>query len=101
MAVLGLFGKNEKPVPVDRQIEAVLRKMQEVGVSSDEYPTLLKYLERLHDIRGNEKPDRVKRDTIAIVAGNLLGILLIVFYEQRHVLSSKGFTQIIHPRVPQ
>lgn len=101
MAVLGLFGKNEKPIPVDREIEAVLRKMHEKGVSSDEYPTLLKYLERLNDIREKEKPDKVKRDTMWIVGGNLLGILLIVLYEQRHVMSSKGFGQIIHPRIPQ
>lgn len=59
----------------------------------------MQYLEGLHRLKAEERRPPVSRDTMLLVAGNLLGILVIVAYEQRHVMTSKGFTQIIRPKI--
>ena len=90
--------EKDKTVPVDALIDAVLEEMHKIGVTSDEYQKMMTYLERLYEIKAKDRQPPVSRDTIAIVAGNLLGILVIVAYEQKHVMTSKGFSQIIRPR---
>ena len=91
------FNKEEKNAPIDEQIDAVLNDMKTNGVNSEEYPKLMSYLERLNKLKQQTKLPPVSRDTMVMVAGNLLGILLIVAYEQKHVLTSKGLNQL--PRV--
>lgn len=95
--MLGLF-RNEEPTPVDSLIDELLAEMHNVGVNAESYPALMANLERLYDIKNKERPDPVSRDTLALIAGNLMGILLIVAYEQKHVMTSKGFSQIIKPK---
>lgn len=92
------FLSNDSTTFVDSQIDAVLKNMQTIGVTDSEYPRMLDYLERLAEIKKNERRNPVSRDTIALIAGNLMGILVIVAYEQKHVMTSQGFKQIIRPR---
>lgn len=96
--VLRYFFRRDRETPVDRQIKAVLDKMQAVGVLHEEYPKLMTHLERLYELKAKERLDPVSRDTMATIAGNLIGILLIVAYEQKHVMTSRAFTQIIRPK---
>lgn len=96
--MLKYFLSNDSTTPVDGQIDAVLTSMTEEGVSSDKYPELMGYLETLNGMRLKERRAPLSSDTIAIVAGNLLGILLIVAYEQKHVVTSKGLGQLIRPK---
>jgi len=91
------FGKKETDA-LDDQIEAVLVEMRLVGVTSDKYPLLVTHLEQLNKVKAQEAKPKISRDTMVIVAGNLLGILLIVAYEQKHVLTSKSLSQLIKPR---
>lgn len=89
---------NETDTPIDREIGCVLKEMSTIGVTAEEYPVMMTYLERLHALRLKERREPISRDTIALIAGNLMGILLIVAYEQKHVITSKGFGQVIRPR---
>lgn len=93
--------RNETETPLDKQIDAVLRKMQEHGVDSEEYPGLITHLERLQELKAKQRRPRVSPDTWAIVGANLLGILMLVAYEQKHVMTSRGFTQLIQPWRPK
>lgn len=88
----------ETTTPVDSLIDSVLEEMHNKGVTSDEYPELMAYLERLYALKAKARREPVSRDTVALIAGNLLGILLIVAYEQKHVMTSKGFSQLIQPK---
>jgi hypothetical protein len=90
--------RKEKATRSDALIDAVLDEMHRAGVNSDEYPKLMTYLERLHDVKAKESRPTVSPDTIALIVGNLAGILCIVAYEQKHVMTSKGFSQLIRPR---
>lgn len=93
-----IFG-SEQPTRTDGLIDAVREEMHKVSVHSEDYPTLLTYYERLNDVKAKERQPPLNRDGVMMVAGNLLGILMIVAYEQKHVMSSKGFTQLIRPKV--
>jgi len=94
----GYLKRNETITPLDEQIKAVLSEMETLGVNDPEYPKMLTYLERLTTIKANNRRNPVSYDTVALIFGNLAGILLIIVYEQKHVLTSKGFNQIIRPK---
>jgi len=83
---------------VDRLIARVTDDMEMYGPESEEYSTSMAYLERLHALKAESKPERVSRDTIALVVGNIIGILVIVAYEQKHVMTSKAFGTILKTR---
>ena len=90
---LKLF-KQAEPTALDDEIKSILDEMNRVSKTSEEYPKLMKALEQLHKLKAQERPERVSRDTLAVVAGNLAGILLIVSYEHVHVMTSKGLSFI-------
>jgi hypothetical protein len=96
--VLRYFTRSDVPELIDKQRNVVLSEMQKLGVAHEDYPKLMAYLERLSEIKDKERNDPLSKDTVALIFGNLMGILLIVAYEQKHVMTSKGFSQIIRPR---
>ena len=81
----------EKRSILDEPIDRVLTEMNTYGPDSPEYEKLVRHLERLKDMKANERQHFVvSPDTIALVLGNLAGILIIVAYEQKHVMTSKA-----------
>lgn len=93
------FKRKDEESDLNKVTFAVLNKMEDYGPDNDEFPRLLDYLERLHRMKEYESARfRVTPDTMAIVAGNLLGILIIVAYEQKHVVVSKGLGFILKTR---
>lgn len=95
--MFGPFVKNDIP-ELKKPIDRVLTEMEEHGPDSPEYSNLLSYLERLIALKRGNLNSRVSPDMMATVAGNLLGILVIVAYEQKHVMSSKGLGFILKPK---
>ena len=71
-------------------INRLLTEMDTYGPDSPEYPALVAHLKTLTKIRKAKPSYRVDPNTMALVAGNLLGILVIVAYEQKHVMVSKA-----------
>lgn len=62
------------------------------------YEETLEKIERLHKLRAHEKDGfKVSPDTLVLVLGNLVGILLIMNYEKLDVISTKAFS-FIKPR---
>lgn len=79
-----------KKSKLDGQIDEVLLKMQELGPDDEDYPNMMTNLERLVTLKAEEAKSGFSQDTFLIVGGNLLGILIIVAYEQKHVMVSKA-----------
>ena len=70
-------------------IDQLLNEMLTYGPDSPEYPALLKQLKQLNKIRTTSSPMKgVSPDTVVLAAANLAGILVIVAYEQKHVMVS-------------
>lgn len=89
-----------KQDPLDLHITTLLSDMQNENPFSDEYKKLMERMEKLYKLKAEMRRKPVSTDTLALVFGNLAGILLIVAYEQKHVMSSKGLTQILRPNQP-
>jgi hypothetical protein len=89
-----------KPSILDEPIAKLLTKLNTLKPDSEEYSKTIDHLERLNRMKAEERGPRVNPDAWAVVAGNLLGILIIVAYEQKHVMVSKGLGFVIKPRDP-
>lgn len=79
---------------LDLAIDEVLREMQGFTAETDEYAKMTTQLEKLYNLKEIDCPERVSRDTIVIVIGNLLGIAMIIGYERTNVITSKALTFI-------
>jgi hypothetical protein len=88
----------EKPSALEDAIERVMEHMKRVDTDTEEYSQLIAHLERLNKMKQEQKRNRISPDTMAIVCGNLLGILIIVSYERMHVMTSKGVGFILKPK---
>lgn len=96
MKITNIF-KKEKTM-LEKEIEVVLLDMKDMYVDSDEYEVALKHLSTLHEINSKEKKWNVSPDTMAVVAGNLLGIMLILKHEELNVITSKAMSFVIKGR---
>jgi hypothetical protein len=90
-----------KPTVLDEPIEKVMTGMNMYSPEDPEYLTLMNHLERLNRMKAENRQTRVSPDTMAIVVGNILGILVIVAYEQKHVMVSKGLGFVIKAKEPR
>lgn len=92
--MLKSFFSRRKSTAIDELIDAVLSGMEGAEVGSEEYLKLLTVYERLIKVKTEERRNPISWDTIAKIAANLLGILVIVAYEQKHVMNTKALTQV-------
>ena len=76
----------------DEQLEGLLKEAKTLGDIED----VLELMEKRNELRNKR---RISPDTIAIIGGNLLGILLILEHERSHVIATKALGFIIRGRV--
>jgi|APGre2960657373_1045057.scaffolds.fasta_scaffold00981_6 hypothetical protein len=60
---------------------------------TEEFKAQLDNLERLTTLKN--KKEKVSHDTLAIVVGNLLCVLVVVAYENKHVFTSKALGNML------
>lgn len=63
-----------------------------------EYATCIDQMSRLYELKKKETPERVSKDTLAMVAANLLGIVLILHHEQVNVVTTKALSFVVKPK---
>jgi hypothetical protein len=96
---MNTFTREKKQTKLEKEIAALLDRMASTDATSEEYSTMASNLKRLYEAKQYEKDRRVSADTIAVVAGNLLGIALILGYEKINVITSKALSFVIKGRV--
>jgi hypothetical protein len=85
--------KSETDLRFEAEINALLLRMRNSDPSTTEYTTSMKALSKLIKLRDSSKNSRkISPDTLAIVVGNLLGVLVIVSYEKHNIVTSKALT---------
>lgn len=89
----------KKKSEIDEEIHSVLCNMSTYAPDSDEYTKMTKNLEMLYKAKSYEKDRRVSKDTVLVVAGNLLGIAIILGYEKANVITSKALGFVLKGRV--
>lgn len=83
---------------LESELERSLKGLRSQTPGSDEHKKIMDASVTLHDMM-DENPDTVKKDTLALIAGNLLGIILVIKHEQvGNFISTKAFGLLIRPR---
>lgn len=85
--------KKQETTETKKLIEEVASEMVIRDPDSESFGTMLDRLERLHKLQ--EKKQRPSPDTLAIVVGNLAGILLILNHERLHPIPSKALNFVL------
>lgn len=93
-----------KKSPVDSnlqtQIDAVLSRMNSYDAEDAEYDKLINQLERLYKLQNNHPVGfKPSADAILAVAGNLVGLLVIVNHERLHVVTSKALSFVMKTKL--
>lgn len=94
--MLNRFKKNE-PDNIDEMIDNIVREMENLSPDTEEYAKMMTSLERLYELKKNKK-QQVSPDTMAIVIGNLAGIVLILTHERLHVITTKAYQLVVRPK---
>lgn len=91
--------KFEGPEKLDQEIDRVTTLLGEEEIGSEDYEKKLNALSKLWKMKAEEKPDRISKDTMLIVASNILSILLIIRHEHVNVITSKAMQMVPKARV--
>lgn len=96
-----MFGitRRDKRTSLEKEIDSVLYVMSNYKPDSKEYSAMAENIERLHKAKSQECVRRVSPDTLAIIAGNLLGIALIMTFERTEVITTKALGFVLRGRV--
>ena len=88
-----MFKKNLNDQKLEESILEVLEALALTDPLAEEYAILTQRLKDLKDIvnDSNRFSDKLTKDTLLIVGGNLAGILAIINYERLNVVTTKAF----------
>lgn len=92
------FTRGNKPSMLEEEIKKVYEELSAYSPGTKEYSEVLDNLERLYKVSEN-KTKSISPDTIAMIAGNLLGIGLILGYEKTNIITSKALGFVLKGRV--
>lgn len=89
---------------LDGEIARLISEMSAMPGDSDEYKKSVDNLKMLYEAKQIEsnleaKPTTVDVNTVITVAGNLIGILAILGFEQAGVITSKGLNFVLKPKI--
>ena len=94
--------KKLKPDPnkvtFQKELDRALTELSKFDVGSEEYAKAIKNIDMLCAARAQKATDAPSIDTILMVAANLLGIIVVLNYEQTHILTSKAMNFILKGR---
>lgn len=87
--------KRKKSV-FESEKEAILKRMSEMDPCDEMYDKMMGKLQCLENLEWqfNGKRDHVRADTIALIAANLTGIIIVLAWEEKHVIATKAFGMI-------
>lgn len=89
-----ITGAKEDRKTIDGEVNHLLKQMEGMDVTSDDYAEAAKTLKTLCEARGIKTNRSISMDTIIAASANLLGIALILEYEQIHVITSKAISLV-------
>lgn len=94
-----LFTNLHKQTKLEMEIDCILEILSIMPPESKEYSIIADNLEKLYKAKHASKNGCVSKDTIVIVLGNLLGIVLILGYERANIITTKAIQFVLKGRV--
>lgn len=83
---------------LEKALDRALTQLDNSQVDSKEYGEILDRVAKLHKMKEDEKPKSVSKDTMAMIAANLFGIVLIISTEREHVITTKAMQMLARPK---
>jgi hypothetical protein len=98
-----MFGMNRaksKPSVIDPVIDDLISTMAGEEATTEDYQRMVSSLRTLLEAKAATEPEpqRINPNTLAIIAGNLAGIILILAFEKKNVITSKSLGLLMKPR---
>lgn len=83
---------NRKPADphLDEAIDSVYADLKGFHAQEESHSKVVDQLTALYKLKETNSKSKISPDTIAIISGNLLGIVMIVGYERANVITSKA-----------
>lgn len=75
---------------LDEVIDQIVASIKDDHPESEEFDKKTDQLVKLYKLKAETKPARVSPDTLAVIAANLTGIMMIVGHERANVVTSKA-----------
>lgn len=91
------FTKKDK-TELDMEIDEVMDTLRGLDVLDEDYDTVMDKLKDLYELKNKNDKFNISPDTMVVVAGNLLGILLILKHEEINVVTSKAMGFVLRGR---
>lgn len=89
--------KRDKRTNIEKSVDCHLETLADGAQKLEDLQQITEIMERQEKLREKK---RISPDTIAVIAGNLLGIALIIGHEQLgHVISTKALGFVLKGRV--
>lgn len=86
-----------QPTKLDEAIDAAAAELANLTTTDPNYDKTLAKLKELYALKEKNSPKRVSPDTLAVVLGNLAGIVWITNHERIHVITSKALGFVLKP----
>lgn len=100
--MLGDFFRKKTTKALDAEKLRVLEEMAGTTPGTEDYLKLMEQLAKLDKIEPDNRRSPVKWDTVLIVGGGIFSTVLLMVYEQKHVISnSKAWNERIRPELPK
>lgn len=96
-----MFNPKEKPKHqrmLESELDRTIIRLRAEMPNSEDYTKTLGIVERLHEMIETEPRSSVSKDTMLLVGGNLLGIILILKHEHLNPITSKALNFVIRTR---
>ena len=96
-----MFNSKETPKHqrmLESELDRALIRLKTEMPTSEDYAKTLSLVERLNGMLDKDIPEAVSKNTMLIVGGNLLGIILILKHEHLNIITSKALGFVIRAR---
>jgi hypothetical protein len=88
--------KQPEKTDLDRAIELLVDRMS--SADDEQAARLADQVSKLYKLKEIDTPKHISPDTLILVAGNLAGIVLILYFEKANVLTSRALNFVMKLR---
>lgn len=92
------FTKSNK-TKLEVEIDRLETHLSNVDILDDDYELTIDRLKSLYELTDKKDKFKVSPDTLAVVAGNLLGIAIILKHEELNIVTTKALGFVMKGRV--
>ena len=90
-----MFRSSVQRSKLEAEIDRLIALLRECENDPSEYDKILARIEKLHKFK--DKPNNVSAETWALIAANLVGIVIVITHEYHHPITTKALSMAIKP----